>query len=204
MTKKTIPLHQLTHVETCQSHQSVHQMQAPQCPAAQAIAAMPPLKPHRMNAWHVTLQDELLSPATVPTTTTQKAEPTQEQTLLSPSNSVTDMSQISMLTEENSALKKELLEKSNELEAMQGTLKPQIAELQATRLPDVQEATTKANMTHAADTLQLKGTITELQNTLQKSNELAEGIQEKLIQSQMQHQHTMEKLETINKSHFIQ
>jgi hypothetical protein len=101
-------------------------------------------------------------------------------------------------------LKQALLKKSNELEAVQGTLKTQIAELQSRRFSDIQEAMTKANKNHSVDALQLKGTIVELQNTLHKSNELTEDIQEKLTQSQVQHHHTMEKLETINESHLIQ
>ena len=114
------------------------------------------------------------------------------------------MSQISALTEENSALKQALIHKSNKLEAVQGTLNTQIEELQTTRWSDIQEAVTKANVNHAADTLQLKGTIVELRNTLKMSEELAGKIKEELIQSKVQNQHTMEKLESINDSHLIQ
>ena len=77
------------------------------------------------------------------------------------------MSQISALTEENSSLKRALIEKSNELEMVQGTLTTQIKELQTTRLSDIQEAVTKANENHAADKIQLKGTIMELQDKLE-------------------------------------
>ena len=135
----------------------------------QAIAALVPLKPHRPNAWHVTLPKELLSPATVPTTTTQNSEPTQEQAFVSPSSSVSGMSQISALTEENSSLKRALIEKSNELEVVQGTLTTQIKELQTTM--------TKANENHAVDTIQLK---LELQNTLDSHH-----IQQQQVMSQM-------------------
>ena len=170
----------------------------------QATAALPPLKPNRPNAWQMTLLEELLSNVDKPVTATQNKEALQEQTPISANSSVTDISQISVLTEENSQLRQALNEKSKELQTVQGTHTNQIADLQATRQSDIQQAIIRANEFHAKETLQLKGTIIELQNTLQKSNELVEDVKQELYQSQTQLQCTMDRLETINDSHLLQ
>ena len=165
------------HVRIASAGSSVTTAMSYKARQQQAIAALPRLKPHRTNAWHVTLPPELLSNVNDPTTTTQNEETPQEQTPNSANTSVTDISQISMLTEENSTLRQALIVKSKELQAVQGTLTTQIADLQATRQSDVQQAIIKANTVHAKEALQLKGTIIKLQNTLQKSNELVENVQ---------------------------
>ena len=101
---------------------------------------------------------------------------------------------------ENSQLRQALNEKSKELQTVQGTHTNQIADLQATRQSDIQQAIIRANEFHAKETLQLKGTIMELQNTLQKSTELVKDVKQELHQSQTQLQCTMDRLETINNS----